>query len=456
VAHFDEDTLTEFGERTLDSLGGEERRVPTLRCVFEGGVRQLSDTSYPLPPGSVVIGRSVAGKNDIALGSDPKVSRKHARIVVENAGAVIKLVNESRNGTKVNGSRVDGEVQLHDNDVVRVGDTSFILRRKPELERDHGVDGLLGDAPAIQQLRATMGLVGATDSIALLLGETGVGKEVVARGLHRLSGRKGEFVAVNCGAIPESLAESQLFGHSKGSFTGANEDHPGYFRMAKGGTLFLDEVGELSAPLQPKLLRVLDTHEVYAVGATTPHKVDVRVVAATNRDLLDEVKSGRFRGDLYARLAEITLYIPPLRERREDILKLVDAGLGEDAPPMKASLAEALLLHDWPFNVREAMKVAKELQVRGAGADLLGYSLIKERLRPMGGDAPKPVPLAEPTSSPEAAPAGPPIPSREELEELLREHKGVISKVARATGRSRTQVYRWIEQYNLNAESYRT
>src|SRR5690606_36812874 len=149
-------------------------------------------------------------------------------------------------------------------------------------------------APAIATLRATMRLVGNTESTALLLGETGVGKEDVARGLHSLSDRNGQFVAVNCGAIPETLAERHLFGHAKGSFKGANEDHPGYFRMAKGGTLFLDEVGELSPPLQPKLLRVLDTQEVYSVGATSPTRVDVRVIAATNRELLEEVRAGGF------------------------------------------------------------------------------------------------------------------------------------------------------------------
>jgi len=454
---FDEDTLTEYGERTLDSEGTEERRYPCLRRVFDGGEREIRSDLFRLTAKTTEVGRSVTGPDDVQLPTDAKTSRSHLKLVLEAGGGAVKLVNSSRNGTKVNGVRIDGEIFLSDNDVVRVGDSCFVFRWYPEKENDAEVEGLLGAAPIIASLRATMALVGPSESIVLLLGDTGVGKEVVARGLHALSERKGAFVAVNCGAIPETLAESQLFGHTKGSFTGANEDHPGYFRAAKGGTLFLDEVGELSEFLQPKLLRVLDTHEVYSVGATTPTKVDMRIIAATNRDLLKEVQEGGFRGDLYARLAEITIDIPPLRERREDVLTLLGSELGEDAPPLKPALAEAMLLHPWPFNVREAIKVARDLKIRGAGAEALGLSLVKGRIHPPATSvAAVPVvdgaPAPVPTPSAQEAPA---IPTEAELEALLREHKGVISRVARATGRSRTQVYRWIEQYGLKPEEYR-
>lgn len=449
LSRFDEDTLTEFGERTLDSEGGDERRAPTLRRVYDGATREVRTDLYRVAR-ALDIGRSVTGKDDIQLADDGKVSRRHARISVDGPGRA-RLVNESRNGTRVNGTRVEGETPLEDNDVVRIGDTCFLFRWQPESVDDVEVPGLLGCAPAIATLRTTMRLVGKTESIVLLLGETGVGKEVVAKGLHALSERKGEFVAVNCGAIPESLAESQLFGHTRGSFTGANEDHPGYFRMAKGGTLFLDEVGELSAPLQPKLLRVLDTREVYSVGAASPTRVDVRVIAATNRDLLEEVRGGGFRGDLYARLAEITVHIPPLRERREDVLTLVDFALGKDAPPMKPALAEALLLFDWPFNVREAIKVARELKVRGVGAEALGLSLVQGRIEPAANLDQRPLPVVDTA----AQPSGPPIPTREELDALLKAHGGIISRVARVTGRSRTQVYRWLEQHGIDPTTYR-
>jgi DNA-binding NtrC family response regulator len=456
---FDEDTLTEFGEKTLDSEGTDERRVPALRRVYDGGSRERRSDLFVLSK-TTRIGRSVTGSEDIQLPTDAKASRKHVKLTVEAGGGAVRLINESRNGTKINGGRVDDEAFLSDNDVIRVGDTCFVFRWYPEERKDCEVEGLLGAAPAIATLRTTMELVGKSQSIVLLLGETGVGKEVVARGLHALSDRKGEFVPVNCGAIPESLAESQLFGHVKGSFTGANEDHEGYFRAADGGTLFLDEVGELSEPLQPKLLRVLDTSEVYSVGATKPSKIDVRVIAATNRDLLKEVNAGGFRGDLYARLAEITLQIPPLRDRREDVLTLLGSELGDDAPPIKPALAEALLLHPWPFNVREAIKVARDLKVRGADSEALGMSLVKGRIEPPTARDARPMPVVdEASTATPAAPAAPaapaPIPSREELESLLREHKGIISRVARATGRSRTQVYRWLEQYELDPEQYR-
>ncbi len=450
-SRFDEDTLAEFGEATLDSEGGDDRRIPTLRRVFDGATREVRTDLWRVTS-ALALGRSVTGPADIQLADDGKASRRHARVIVDGPGRA-HLANESKNGTRVNGTRVDGEVALLDNDIVRVGDTCFVFRWQSDLASDAEVPGLLGCAPAIAALRATMKLVGKTESIVLLLGETGVGKEVVARGLHALSDKKGEFVAVNCGAIPETLAESQLFGHARGSFTGANEDHPGYFRMAKGGTLFLDEVGELSSALQPKLLRVLDTHEVYGVGATSPSRVDVRVIAATNRELREEVRAGAFRADLYARLAEITLHIPPLRERREDVLTLVASALGDEAPPMKAALAEALLVYDWPFNVREAIKVARELKVRGKESDVLGLSLVKGRIEPASALDQRPLPVAD---APSPVPAGPPIPTREELEGLLRAHGGTISRVARATGRSRTQVYRWLEQHGLDPSAYRS
>jgi transcriptional regulator with GAF, ATPase, and Fis domain len=453
---FDENTLAEFGEATLESEGGDERRVPTLRMVYDGASRRVVSELRRFSR-TLLIGRGVQGDDVLLLPEDGKVSRRHASLSLEPGASAIRLYNESASGTRVNGLRVQDEVRLVDNDVLRVGDTLFVFRWLPERMSDAEVPGLFGAAPAIASLRAALKLIAPSGSMVLLLGETGVGKEVLARGLHALSNRPGDFVAVNCGAIPETLAESQLFGHKAGAFTGASEDHPGYFRMAKGGTLFLDEVGELSGALQPKLLRVLDTREVFPVGATSPVQVDVRVIAATNRDLLEEVKVGAFRPDLYARLAEITLLIPPLKERREDVLVLMTRHLDKGAPPMKPPLAEALLLHGWPFNVREAVKVARELSVRGAGAEALGLSLLRGRIAaPREGVAGGPS-LSDEVSVPLpfALPLDKPVPTREELTALLGEHGGIISRVAKATRRSRTQVYRWLEQYGLDPASYR-
>ena len=221
----------------------------------------------------------------------------------------------------------------------------------------------------------------ASGATVLLLADSGCGKEVAARALHALGRPDGPFVAVNCSAIPEGLAESQFFGQVAGAFTGATA-RPGWFRAAHGGTLFLDEIGDLPAPIQPKLLRVLEERAVIPVGATAPIPVDVRVVAATHRDLVADLARVHLRGDLYARLAQLVIRLRPLRERREDVLALLAHALG--APPaITPRLAEALLRYAWPFNVRELRAVAQELQLRGAGAaGPLDLPLVAERLAP--------------------------------------------------------------------------
>jgi transcriptional regulator with PAS, ATPase and Fis domain len=296
----------------------------------------------------------------------------------------------------------------------------------------------------------------------LLLGESGAGKEVAARALHELSGRRGALVTVNCAAIPETLAESQLFGHTSGAFTGARAQ-PGWFRAAHQGTLFLDEIGELPLGLQPKLLRALEDGFITPVGAVSPVPCQVRLVAATNRDLLSGIQAGRVRGDLYARLAEIVLLLPPLRERREDILLMVQHALAAMAPAAMLSprLAEALLLYAWPFNVRELFKVAAELQLRAAGATMLGLELVEARLRALGTLSPQAPAGGDNAVSAGAAQAGRPAataaapPSRQELETLLRLHGGRVAAVARALCRSRAQIYRWMEQSALDPSSFR-
>src|SRR2546430_149413 len=200
-----------------------------------------------------------------------------------------------------------------------------------------------------------------TESTVLIQGESGTGKEVIARYLHELSTRvEGPFLSLNCGALPESLLESELFGHVKGSFTGAVGDKQGLFAAARGGTFFMDEIGEMSPATQVKLLRVLQEREAIPVGGTEPIPVDVRVVAATNRDLEDDIKRGRFRTDLYYRLNVIAIHLPPLRDRRDDIQILWEEFLGriakerDEQPKALAQEAkDALLAYDWPGNVRE-------------------------------------------------------------------------------------------------------
>jgi transcriptional regulator of acetoin/glycerol metabolism len=304
-------------------------RVWTIHELFSPG--RFRAPTLGLFPGEATIGR--ARDNSICIENDSRASRRHAVVRVE--GSEARVVDSSANGTFVNGQRKDESV-LADGDVVRMGDTFFLVRHRPPLAPAPPIAGLLGDSPAMMSLRRDIELVAGSDASVLIVGETGTGKELVARALHAASRGSRPYVPVNCGAIPHALAEALMFGHVKGAFTGADSARTGYFRDAHGGVLFLDEIGELPAELQPKLLRVLEDKMVAPVGGGTPTPCDVRLVAATNRDLREDAESGRFRGDLYSRLAEITLQTTPLRERREDII-----------PILESALAIALFLVRW-------------------------------------------------------------------------------------------------------------
>lgn len=232
---------------------------------------------------------------------------------------------------------------------------------KDELAGKFTLDRFIGNAPAVVKLKELVKQIAASDSTVLILGESGTGKDLIARAIHGHSRRcEKPFVAINCGAIPELLLESELFGHKRGSFTGAIRDKDGLFQVADGGVLFLDEIGNLSTALQVKLLRALETQEFTPVGSTTPVRVDVRLLAATNSDLEGDVKAGRFRADLFYRLNVLPITLPPLRQRREDILLLANhflqrLGAKHDAEPKTLGAdAEELIAHaEWPGNVRE-------------------------------------------------------------------------------------------------------
>jgi transcriptional regulator with PAS, ATPase and Fis domain len=223
------------------------------------------------------------------------------------------------------------------------------------------IPNLIGGGPAMEKIYRLTRQVAKSNASVLLLGETGTGKELIAKAIHRLSPRgSGPFVRVNCGALAENLLESELFGHVRGAFTGAIENRTGRFEAAHTGTVFLDEINSTTPKLQVKLLRVLQEHEFERVGDTQTIRVDTRVVAASNRDLLEETESGRFREDLYYRLNVITIYIPPLRERREDIpllvghfLKIYNEQDSRHVPHVRSDAMKALVEYDWPGNVRE-------------------------------------------------------------------------------------------------------
>jgi DNA-binding NtrC family response regulator len=224
------------------------------------------------------------------------------------------------------------------------------------LERQEPIPGLITQDPAMRDLLATVERVAATELPVLVLGETGTGKELIARALHQRSPRRAQpFVAINCGAVPETLIESELFGYEKGAFTGAGARKPGLFEVADRGVLFLDEVGDISAQVQVKILRALETKEFYRVGGMRAVRSDVRLVAATNKDLQQEIEAGRFRQDLYYRINGITLTLPPLRARPHDVALLARHFLDRFGPGHKLSrrAVEALQAHSWPGNVRE-------------------------------------------------------------------------------------------------------
>ncbi|GAC1359807.1 MAG: sigma-54 dependent transcriptional regulator [Polyangiales bacterium] len=268
-----------------------------------------------------------------------------------------------------------------------------LLRRenrqlREEIRREHKFDEILAKSAVMMEIFRTIGKIADYKTTVLIVGESGVGKELVARAVHRRGNRvNGPFVAINCGAIPENLLESELFGHRKGAFTDANADRRGLFEEATGGTLFLDEIGELPLPLQVKLLRVLQEETIRRLGDTKDVKIDVRIVAATHRDLQAEVKAGRFREDLYYRLNVLPLTIPPLRDRKEDIPLLIDhfiarnnTRLGTSIRGLDADARKALIDYAWPGNVRELENTIERAMVL-ADADTLHAPDLPERVR---------------------------------------------------------------------------
>jgi two-component system nitrogen regulation response regulator GlnG len=249
---------------------------------------------------------------------------------------------------------------------------------------DAGAVPILGHSRAMQEVYKIIGKSAARDVTVLITGESGTGKELIARALHSYSGRdKGPFLAINCAAIPETLLESELFGHERGAFSGATEARPGKFELAHGGTLFLDEIGDMPATLQSKLLRVLQERELYRLGGREPRRVDVRIIAATNQDLEALLRSGRFREDLYYRLNVVRITLPPLRERGDDILLLADYFLNihrradaQGPQGFSADAREKLLAYSWPGNVRELENVIAQAVLGARGRLLTAEDLV--------------------------------------------------------------------------------
>jgi transcriptional regulator with PAS, ATPase and Fis domain len=349
--------------------------VTQFRLVVDepGGRRVFSSTSD----------RAVVGTHESAdlVLADRAVSRFHCQVQLVDGRPHLRDLG-SRNGTLVDGVSVV-EAHLAHGATVRIGHTTLRFEIGPEqvaipLSPEERFGTLVGRSAQMRAVFALLARAAQSKATLLVEGETGTGKEATAESVHRLGERRdGPFVVVDCSALPPELLESELFGHEKGAFTGAHARRTGAFESAHGGTLFLDEIGELGPELQPKLLRVLERGEVKRVGADRYHKVDVRVIAATHRNLRSDVNTRRFRSDLFYRLAVLVVTLPPLRERVEDLPLLVDDLLGQlgaaDAPEAQrlrtpTALGE-LAAHRWPGNVRELRNYV-ERSLALAGSDV--------------------------------------------------------------------------------------
>jgi DNA-binding NtrC family response regulator len=381
------------------------------------------------------------------------VSRRHAALQCEAAGTLAILDLESRNGTRVNGRPIR-ITRLARGDVVRLG--SFIAVVTDRVESFGEIaPGVLGGG-VLRAALAELEHAARSDLPIVLEGETGTGKEVVARAVHGWSGRSGPFLAVNCAALPEGLAEAELFGYRRGAFTGADRPSPGFFRSADEGTLLLDEIFDLPLAVQAKLLRVLEQREVQPLGEARPVPVNVRVLVAGQQSLLDAVRERRFRADLLARLDGLTVRLPPLRERREDVPALFQRLWREIAgaeTKLESDFVERLCVHDWPLNVRELVLLARRLQVFCAKEPSLRARHLPERIGESTGDAPS-APASEPVRA--SAPAA--SPERVDLPELLsalRTCKGNVARASALLGITRQRAYRLIEEGDVDLDELR-
>ncbi|MSQ84059.1 MAG: sigma-54-dependent Fis family transcriptional regulator [Myxococcales bacterium] len=418
--------------------------------------------------------------NDVVL-DDDQASRYHARIYQEGDDFLIEDL-KSTNGTWVNRVRVR-DAWLRSGAMIRVGNTQ--LRFSVQAERvdiapsqHESLGGIVGRTEAIRRLMGVVDRIAPTGATVVLEGETGTGKEVVARTIHQLSKRAaGPFIVFDCGAVQQNLIESELFGHEKGSFTGALASRQGLFEMANGGTIFLDEIGELALDLQPKLLRALEQREVRRVGGNRPIKIDVRVIAATNRDLAEEVKADRFREDLFYRLGVVRLKLPALRERQDDIGLLGQhmlrtgsfnrVGDGQKVKGISYEAREALRAYQWPGNVRELLNVI-ERACSFCEGDLIGVDDLPdhisgakvvrmrrsnthptEQVRQGGSSLGNTVPLLTDISFKSAKEQWLGAFEKEYLAKLLSRHSGNLSQAAREADVDRKHFRRLARKYGL-------
>lgn len=463
-----------------------------LVLTYAPGFTQLQP-AYALTSREVTIGREAPAE---VLVPQPAVSRSHARLSHDGQRWTIRDLG-ARNGTLVNGVFVEFCPLTH-NDDIRVGDAFFkFVQAEAEGFLHYRIDGAVINAYAtpsgivggfqLASIASALERISKSPISVIVLGESGTGKEVFARQVHEWSGRPGSFCALNCAAIPHNLLESELFGYRRGAFSGAERDHVGHVRAADQGTLFLDEVGDLPLEAQAKLLRVLQTKEVLPLGATTPETVDVRIVCATHRDLGAMQLGGQFRGDLFARLNEYSVTLPPLRARKEDIYALCLEFLRLHKRPdleLTVPYMTGILHYDFPYNIRELEALIKRGIALSDGASLGAAHLsaeIHDKMRDYGRRQSDSAPVTSPPvmqrppapswqppppsmqyeHPPETGAAAIPqpivayIPHEDELRRVLQVTGGNVAAVGRHYGKERMQVHRWMKRYNINPDDYR-
>jgi DNA-binding NtrC family response regulator len=451
---------------------GPDATQPYLFLVFRCDDPTARPVRYPLGAVKTIdFGRSSeAGTEKREMGRethlsvrvrDPTMSSAHAEL--RRAGGGWELIDAgSTNGTLVNGERCSARL-LADGDLIEMGRTLFQFRRAlpaqpaPALanESERQFPGMTTLVPSLEAEFERVRSVAKGAIHVMIVGQSGTGKELMAAAIHQLSGRKGTFVAFNCGAVPTNLIASELFGYRKGAFSGADEDRPGLIRSAEEGTLFLDEIGELAPESQVALLRVLQEREVLPLGATRPVKVNVRFLGATSRDLAEAVATGRFRRDLHSRLAAFTCRLPPLAERREDmgliVAELLRRHAGEEArlATIAVEAARALWSYPWPGNVRELDNcVCAALLLARGGRIGLEHLPPEIRSRQESGLSPSRGPRQHPLTQTQ-------VQRRERLVALLSAYGGNVSAVARELGKERVQVQRWLKRFEIDPRSFR-
>ena len=473
--------MSELFDRTLDVESTTpltrhaEEREPHLLVALECDRPTALSTRHRLGQGgTVLLGRGAARsvtrtadhratKLEVKI-PDPRMSSQHARL--DGALGRWKITDTgSKNGVRVNGQLVR-EHLLAPGDLVELGHTLLIYEESPHGSDADDID--LATAPPLAAGLSTLvpGLLSDFDKLTrlaptgvavLVQGETGTGKELAARALHTLSGRPGKFVSVNSGAIPPALLESELFGSSKGAFSGATDNRQGLVRSADHGTFFLDEIGDLPLASQAAFLRVLQEQRVRPVGGTEAVAVDLRLVSATNRNVETLVREGKFRDDLFARIAGFRLTLPPLRERRADLGLLVGTLLGkiarerEPAITISVEAARILFSYRFPLNVRELESwLTTAVALAGDGPIRPEHFPEQLHLGEEGSDDDD-----DDTEQPQRPLTPEQLEHRETVLSLLREHHGNVSAVARAAGKARNQVQRWLRRYSLDPDDFR-